>query len=552
MNGDTYSSRDSRRGRDYPPRTGDRDDRRERHRDRDRRRSRSPDHRSHRRGDADVDAYSSSRTHRDREREDRYSGRDRRAEREWDRDRGSSRRDARRDDDERPPRRDRDLYDDRRRGGRDRRDDGYGRPHESRRTASPPPKKREPTPDLTDVVPINERKRRMTQWDIKPPGYDFVTAEQAKLSGMFPLPGAPRQQPMDPTKLQQFNQPGSQVSSTGLVASNSRQSKRLIVSNIPSGTSEENLMGFFNLQLNGLNVIESTDPCVLCQFSTDRSFAVLEFKTAGDATVAFALDGITMEAEDAANGAADGVSNGLQIRRPKDYVVPALVTEAPQDPDVVSNVVPDTINKLSITNIPTFLTDEQVSELLAAFGKPKAFVLVKDRSTEESRGIAFAEYLDPSTANGPALETLNGMDVGGKKLKVTKASIGPTQVANFDVGIAAISSLAAQTGNEAEQSRVLQLLNMVTAEELMDNDEYEEICEDVREECSKFGIVADLKVPRPSGGSRQSAGVGKIFVKFDTVDSTAKALRALAGRKFADRTVVATYFPEENFDVGAW
>jgi len=392
----------------------------------------------------------------------------------------------------------------------------------------------------------------MTQWDIKPPGYDFVTAEQAKLSGMFPLPGAPRQQPMDPTKLQQFNQPGSQVSSTGLVASNSRQSKRLIVSNIPSGTSEENLMGFFNLQLNGLNVIESTDPCVLCQFSTDRSFAVLEFKTAGDATVAFALDGITMEAEDAANGAADGVSNGLQIRRPKDYVVPALVTEAPQDPDVVSNVVPDTINKLSITNIPTFLTDEQVSELLAAFGKPKAFVLVKDRSTEESRGIAFAEYLDPSTANGPALETLNGMDVGGKKLKVTKASIGPTQVANFDVGIAAISSLAAQTGNEAEQSRVLQLLNMVTAEELMDNDEYEEICEDVREECSKFGIVADLKVPRPSGGSRQSAGVGKIFVKFDTVDSTAKALRALAGRKFADRTVVATYFPEENFDVGAW
>jgi hypothetical protein len=65
------------------------------------------------------------------------------------------------------------------------------------------------------------------------------------------------------------------------------------------------------------------------------------------------------------------------------------------------------------------------------------------------------------------------MDVGGKKLKVTKASIGPTQVANFDVGIAAISSLAAQTGNEAEQSRVLQLLNMVTAEELLDNDEYE-------------------------------------------------------------------------------
>jgi splicing factor U2AF subunit len=48
---------------------------------------------------------------------------------------------------------------------------------------SPPPKKKEPTPDLTDVIPILERKRRMTQWDIKPPGYENVTAEQAKLSG---------------------------------------------------------------------------------------------------------------------------------------------------------------------------------------------------------------------------------------------------------------------------------------------------------------------------------------------------------------------------------
>lgn len=73
---------------------------------------------------------------------------------------------------------------------------------------------------------------------------------------------------------------------------------------------------------------------------------------------------------------------------------------------------------------------------------------------------------------------------------------------------------------------------------------YLEICEDVQEECAKFGQVLDLKVPRPSGGSRQSAGVGKIFVKFDTPASAKKALQALAGRKFADRTVVTTFFPE--------
>lgn len=72
----------------------------------------------------------------------------------------------------------------------------------------------------------------------------------------------------------------------------------------------------------------------------------------------------------------------------------------------------------------------------------------------------------------------------------------------------------------------------------------QEICDDVKEECVKFGEVVALKVPRPSGGSRQSAGVGKIFVKFDTTESAKKALQALAGRKFADRTVVTTFFPE--------
>lgn len=53
-----------------------------------------------------------------------------------------------------------------------------------------------------------------------------------------------------------------------------------------------------------------------------------------------------------------------------------------------------------------------------------------------------------------------------------------------------------------------------------------------------------MKVPRPSGGSRQSSGVGKIFVKYDGPESARKAMQALAGRKFADRTVVVTYFSE--------
>ena len=61
-----------------------------------------------------------------------------------------------------------------------------------------------------------------------------------------------------------------------------------------------------------------------------------------------------------------------------------------------------------------------------------------------------------------------------------------------------------------------------------------------------------MKMPRPTGGSRQSSGIGKIYIKYETPESAKKALAALAGRKFADRTVVCTFFGEEYFDVGAW
>ncbi|KAM3067665.1 hypothetical protein ACMFMG_000022 [Clarireedia jacksonii] len=580
MNGDTYSSRgmassstkpredsgastdkrastDSRHGssRDYHSR----DDRRG---DRDRRRSRSPGHRGSRNSRRDgEDSYSASRDYREREREERYSGRDRRGgERAWDRDR-DSRRDARRDDD-RPPRRDRDLFSDRRGGdnrrGGDRGDRGDGgfaaqRAADRKKSASPPPKKKEPTPDLTDVVPILERKRRLTQWDIKPPGYENVTAEQAKLSGMFPLPGAPRQQPMDPSKLQAFMaQPSGSVTNAALKPSNSRQSKRLLVHNLPPNANEETIVGFFNLQLNGLNVVEGSDPCISAQVSKDGSFALLEFKTPSDATVALALDGITMEDNDhmvTGNGSVD--SQGLSIRRPKDYIVPVVTDETPQEPGVVSNIVPDTQDKIGVTNIPLYLTDEQVTELLVSFGELKAFVLVKDNSTEESRGIAFCEYTDPAVTD-IAVEGLNGLELGDKHLKAQRASIGNTQASGLEMSVNAMSMLAGTTSADLENGRVLQLLNMVTPEELIDNDEYEEICEDVKEECEKYGKVLDMKIPRPTGGSRQSSGVGKIFVKFDGPESAGKALRALAGRKFADRTVVTTYFPEENFEVSAW
>lgn len=361
--------RDERRDRDR----GDRGERAERG---ERRRSRSPHYGSRgSRREGESNSYSSSRDYRAREREDRYSSR--RDDREWDRGRGDRGDRRRRDFDDRPPRRD--LFDDRPpRGGREERHDRGDR-RERKRSATPP-RHKEPTPDLTDVPSVLDRKRRLTQWDIKPPGYENVTAEQAKLSGMFPLPGAPRQQPMDPSRLQAFmNQPGGSAESTALKPSHSRQSKRLFVYNIPPGASGDSLMSFFNLQLNGLNVIHSVDPCISAQIADDKSFALLEFKSPNDATVALAFDGISME----------GGEKGLEIRRPKDYIVPNGSADQEYQEGTLLSEVPDSPNKICVSNIPAFIPEDPVTMLLKSFGELKSFVMVKDASTEESRVSQF-------------------------------------------------------------------------------------------------------------------------------------------------------------------
>lgn len=466
---------------------------------RDRRRSRSPAHRGPRR-DFEVDTYSSSRDYREREREDRYSGggggrgdrRDRdfgdRGERGGDR-----RRDNRRDDDRRrDTRRDRDLFDDRRRpredrdggrdggrapaadGGRDRDDMRQLERQARQKSGSPPPRKpKEPTPDLTDVVSVLERKRRLTQWDIKPPGYENVTAEQAKLSGMFPLPGAPRAQPMDPSRLQAFkDNAGGSANNSALKPSSARQSKRLFVYNVPGSATDDSVSDFFNLQLNGLNVTRGQDPCISAQVSKDHSYALLEFKTAEDATNAMALDGISMEpdAMDTSNGASNGSAQGLQIKRPKDYIVPAVTDETESEAGVLSTVVPDTQNKISITNIPVYLNDEQVKELLVSFGELKNFVLVTDTSSGQSRGIAFCEYADAAGATDIAVESLNGMELGDRMLKVQRASIGIQQVSG-EMSVNAMSLMAGTKSADQDVGRVLCLMNMITPEELMDAEE---------------------------------------------------------------------------------
>jgi splicing factor U2AF 65 kDa subunit len=65
------------------------------------------------------------------------------------------------------------------------------------------------------------------------------------------------------------------------------------------------------------------------------------------------------------------------------------------------------------------------------------------------------------------------MDLAGNAIKVTHASIGYTQASGLEMGVNAMSMFAGTTTDDMGDGRVLQLLNMVTPEELIDNEDYE-------------------------------------------------------------------------------
>ncbi|CAJ0625837.1 11581_t:CDS:2 [Entrophospora sp. SA101] len=142
-----------------------------------------------------------------------------------------------------------------------------------------------------------------------------------------------------------------------------------------------------------------------------------------------------------------------------------------------------------------------------------------------------------------ACQGLNNTELSDRKLVVQRASIGSAK--NLGMAVVLSYSVLIPAGSgEMQPTTVLQLLNMDTSEELVDDEEYEDIVEDVREECSKFGCIIDMKIPRPG---QSTTGVGKIFVRFDSAEAAGIALRALAGRKFAERTVLTSYFAEEQY-----
>ena len=100
---------------------------------------------------------------------------------------------------------------------------------------------------------------------------------------------------------------------------------------------------------------------------------------------------------------------------------------------------------------------------------------------------------------------------------------------------------------ENTSSQVICIRNMVNLKDLDDEDEYDDLIYDVREECKCYGKVVDIKIPRPEHPGEIVPGLGKIFVEFATRDGATFAKENLNGKSFNGRFVEVVFHPEEMY-----
>uniref|UniRef100_A0A2S2PJY5 U2 snRNP auxiliary factor large subunit n=2 Tax=Schizaphis graminum TaxID=13262 RepID=A0A2S2PJY5_SCHGA len=303
------------------------------------------------------------------------------------------------------------------------------------------------------------------------------------------------------------------------------------------------MIKYFNQQLYLSGIAESdSNPVLACKICAGSNYAFLEFRSTSVTTKSMCLDGIQFK------------GNYLKIKRPHEYHTTIGVTKSNHMTlDMMKynsssfdfKTVQDSGNKLFIGGLPRYLNEDQVTELLTSFGQLKTFNLVRDSVNCFNGDYAFCEYVDAAITD-QVIAHLNGLLLEGKNIVVHKAYNGakeakveqlfaPNQVS----GLAVIETVGPPT-------EVLCLLNIVTPDELKNDNEYEEILVDIREECIKFGSVRSLKIPRPIEGI-DVPGCGKVFIEFNSFGDCEKTLQALSGRTFNNRTVLTSYMESEKY-----
>ncbi|CAL0329462.1 unnamed protein product [Lupinus luteus] len=508
--------------------------------------------------DRDYDR-DSSRSSREKEKE-REKGRDKDRKREKERDRDHRHRDHR-DRREREREKGRDKNDDDdyyRRRDYDRRKDYDREDRHKRRSRS-----RSTSPSRARSQHRSRsrsKSKRISGFDMAPPpsamlaGASTVTAFAGQITGANPAIPAVFQNMFPLATSQPFSAlPVMPVQAMTQQAT--RHARRVYVGGLPPTANEQSVATFFSQVMANIggNTAGPGDAVVNVYINHDKKFAFVEMRSVEEASNAMALDGIIFE------GAP------VKVRRPTDYNPSLAATLGPSQPNPNLNLaavglIPGSAgglegpDRIFVGGVPYYFTENQIRELLETFGPLRGFDLVKDRETGNSKGYAFCVYQDLAVTD-IACAALNGIKMGDKTLTVRRANQGANQPKPEQENVLmhaqqqiALQKLMFQPTLVA--TKVVCLTQAVSPDELKEDEDYEEIIEDMRQECSKFGTLVNVVIPRPQPNGELTAGVGKVFLEYADTDGATKAFTGLNGRKFGGNQVQAVFYPENKFAQG--
>ncbi|KAK3018851.1 hypothetical protein RJ639_004416 [Escallonia herrerae] len=507
--------------------------------------------------------------------EDRSSNHNKHKFRESDNDRMRSRerdRDRERDPDRRHrDYKERSVRDSR---GRDKNEDNgrsrnneYGRRHDYDRDRERHHRHRSRSPSVDrsrDESRSRSKSKRTSGFDMAPPTATVLPGAPGQLPDVpQPVPGM--LQNMFPFGTAQFGALPL-MPAQAMTQQATRHARRVYVGGLPPLANEQTIATFFSniMTAIGGNSAGPGDAVVNVYINHEKKFAFVEMRTVEEASNAMALDGIMFE----------GVS--VRVRRPTDYNPSLAAALGPSQPNPHLNLsaaglTPGGIggaegpDRIFVGGLPYYFTETQIRELLESFGPLRGFDLVKDRDTGNSKGYGFCVYEDQA-ATDVACAALNGLKMGDKTLTVRRATISG-QVKSEQENILAqaqqhiaIQKMALQVGGinlpgiglgpmaPAETpTKILCLTEVVNADDLADDEEYEEILEDMREEGGKFGDLTNVVIPRPNPNGEQVQGLGKVFLEYVDIAGCSSARDALSGRKFGGNVVTAVYYPEDKY-----
>lgn len=202
-----------------------------------------------------------------------------------------------------------------------------------------------------------------------------------------------------------------------------RHARRLYVGGIPPGTVDQDLDNYFNMivsRASAPHVLEGGPPVIQIYINPDKCFAFVELSSIELTTACLGLDGHKYDHKTG--------QSIIRVRRPNDFKPELMPPNLQPLPNFNLNNVGGTNvgsaegpGKLFIGGLPYNLADEQVKELLSAFGVLKNFHLVRDPGHPSSKGYGFCEYMDLMTTQN-AIEGLNNLAIGEKTLTVRIAT----------------------------------------------------------------------------------------------------------------------------------